>query len=1079
MRKKLLTTLGIIPVLIFFLFSPHAVQAKNCGGGVACACGDTVTASTVLTTDLMCSASGLIVGADNITIDGGSHALTGGNGVGLGDLYGIDSEGRNNVIIQNFGTSTAPANLGISKFYEGIYLTGTANSTILNNITNANRDSGIYLSSSPNNTLTGNTTNLSYTGIALINSNNNNLNANAAGSNSVGIYLQSSSGDVMTGNRLAGNRTSIWFNNASDGLFNSTIDATNMVEGKPIIYLYNVQGTQSVPIVYSGDVADAGKGYAYAGDIGMFNCISCKYVTLKNAVLSPANTYGVFLRNSPYSSVINVTADSNGFAGIYLISSPYSTLTGNTVNYGNVGISLTSSGTSTITNNHLILNNGLGISLASSGTSTITNNLNLMNRNDFSDDQASSSVYQNNQSPHNATSTMLSFSETSAPGIKGVNGTVSFAAAVKDLNGKACASCTVISIFPSEPSFVYNDNGKGFITGSFNPTRTGIYSLDIKMTDPGGNTAQRDYSFLVGTTTTKTVTYYYRGIDPTHDQPAGRDAKSLLLTAPTATEEWRCSVWVQNSPDDMPDYPFANLSSINSYKWSQSYYSGSVGIQRHVTSDGNVDFSQFSYPPRVYGWVSNNFSNLNWVTDYPTDWYQFTLKSVGMPIFITTFPSSQAAADPSSWAAHHHADGSTDPSGADFTYSYTTTPAIKSISNPYMHVLSATTPYADASSTTLVLDGSMDVALGGTDSASMVFGDPANGYPFKRPFMGYASTISSDGTTTLVVTGITGTTTVNSVPLDITPSAGQVTVTINTWNASGDYSKEWTETGDVHSATSSHMIGNLQTNTGYTVKVDGAVFGHYISDGSGQISFMYDGGYSTHIFDVIEDVAVPSPVTPPVQSSQSSGGGGGSISPAALSLILAPSASTTAYLNSLGVKSPTPVAYSFAYDFQPGSVDPDIKVLQQWLNTHGFQVASVGPGSPGQETTLFGPATKAALIRFQKANDISPATGNFGPLTRAAMNKSHAAVQNASVSYAFSRTLGLGDTGEDVKALQMYLNSHGFIVSASGPGSPGNETVSFGLYTRSALAKFQKAKNIDPASGYFGPITLSVIRAGQ
>jgi peptidoglycan hydrolase-like protein with peptidoglycan-binding domain len=39
-------------------------------------------------------------------------------------------------------------------------------------------------------------------------------------------------------------------------------------------------------------------------------------------------------------------------------------------------------------------------------------------------------------------------------------------------------------------------------------------------------------------------------------------------------------------------------------------------------------------------------------------------------------------------------------------------------------------------------------------------------------------------------------------------------------------------------------------------------------------------------------------------------------------------------------------------------------------------------GSLGNETTLFGPLTQSALIRFQKENNIVPAFGYFGPLTR-------------------------------------------------------------------------------------------------
>ncbi len=78
---------------------------------------------------------------------------------------------------------------------------------------------------------------------------------------------------------------------------------------------------------------------------------------------------------------------------------------------------------------------------------------------------------------------------------------------------------------------------------------------------------------------------------------------------------------------------------------------------------------------------------------------------------------------------------------------------------------------------------------------------------------------------------------------------------------------------------------------------------------------------------------------------------------------------------------------------------------------------------------------------------------------------------NASVTTLFERNLDIGASGEDVKALQVFLNSHGYIVASSGPGSFGNESRQFGSLTRSALVKYQKAKGITPAVGYFGPKT--------
>jgi hypothetical protein len=79
-------------------------------------------------------------------------------------------------------------------------------------------------------------------------------------------------------------------------------------------------------------------------------------------------------------------------------------------------------------------------------------------------------------------------------------------------------------------------------------------------------------------------------------------------------------------------------------------------------------------------------------------------------------------------------------------------------------------------------------------------------------------------------------------------------------------------------------------------------------------------------------------------------------------------------------------------------------------------------------------------------------------------------IGTAPFSFAFTRDLQLHDTGNDVKVLQEFLNSKGFIVSLTGPGSPGNESTYFGSKTWDALVKFQKSVGIH-ATGYFGWIT--------
>jgi murein DD-endopeptidase MepM/ murein hydrolase activator NlpD len=81
------------------------------------------------------------------------------------------------------------------------------------------------------------------------------------------------------------------------------------------------------------------------------------------------------------------------------------------------------------------------------------------------------------------------------------------------------------------------------------------------------------------------------------------------------------------------------------------------------------------------------------------------------------------------------------------------------------------------------------------------------------------------------------------------------------------------------------------------------------------------------------------------------------------------------------------VKFVFKNDLSLGDDHQDVKELQKFLNTHGYLIAKSGSGSVGHETTYFGQATKKALIKFQKAKKIYPATGLFGPLTRKAFNK--------------------------------------------------------------------------------------------
>lgn len=76
-------------------------------------------------------------------------------------------------------------------------------------------------------------------------------------------------------------------------------------------------------------------------------------------------------------------------------------------------------------------------------------------------------------------------------------------------------------------------------------------------------------------------------------------------------------------------------------------------------------------------------------------------------------------------------------------------------------------------------------------------------------------------------------------------------------------------------------------------------------------------------------------------------------------------------------------ACSFTRDLTLGATGDDVKCLQQYLNAAGYQVAASGAGSPGNESTYFGSLTRAAVAKWQAANNVSPAAGYFGSLSRA------------------------------------------------------------------------------------------------
>ena len=172
----------------------------------------------------------------------------------------------------------------------------------------------------------------------------------------------------------------------------------------------------------------------------------------------------------------------------------------------------------------------------------------------------------------------------------------------------------------------------------------------------------------------------------------------------------------------------------------------------------------------------------------------------------------------------------------------------------------------------------------------------------------------------------------------------------------------------------------------------------------------------------------------------------------------------------------TPPTERFSENLHLGSVGPEVRALQVFLNVNGFSVAERGSGSRSQETTYFGRLTASALARFQKVYGIGES--GFGLETRAFLGAFMPAVTPALPAplapTVFLRTLELGMTGDDVRALQERLNALGFRVAERGPGSPGQESRYFGRRTEGALRAFQAARGL-PQTGVLDEATRAAL----
>jgi peptidoglycan hydrolase-like protein with peptidoglycan-binding domain len=234
---------------------------------------------------------------------------------------------------------------------------------------------------------------------------------------------------------------------------------------------------------------------------------------------------------------------------------------------------------------------------------------------------------------------------------------------------------------------------------------------------------------------------------------------------------------------------------------------------------------------------------------------------------------------------------------------------------------------------------------------------------------------------------------------------------------------------------------------------------------------------------------------PVVYYGGGSGGGGGG-APA----YIYPPASTTA-TSTLAI----PAAY---LALKYGVTNSTVHSLQEFLNAHDFKVALTGAGSPGHETSYYGPATLAAFNKLKAS--LGTTTSSICPIgltctlntpasvtvrcppgftckpNNLATGISTSLIASSTIKASlFTRQLSPGMRNADVTNLQRFLNSQGFPIAKSGAGSVGHETNYYGPATANAVSKFQEyySKDIlipygmNKSTGQVGPATLKKINA--
>ena len=277
-------------------------------------CGDIITQDTVLDHDLLnCSGNGLVIGADNITLDGNGHTISGALAE---ETYGIYSNGKSGINIRN---------CIITNFDLGMRFDSVSNSTIANNLIMNNTD-GAFLYGSSSNVFHGN----------IVSGNKNSGLSMYVYSNNNTIFNNTISNNGENGFQMLASYYNTFFNNTLNnnvvGFYLSTAASCNTFFDNLVVN--NVDGCEiwsgaSNNMIYSNNVSNNGN-YGFL--------VSADYDTFYDNIVGNNGNSGFVLYWIYNNTLYDNTISNNGYDGLWLHNTENITLFSNIItgnrNYG-------------------------------------------------------------------------------------------------------------------------------------------------------------------------------------------------------------------------------------------------------------------------------------------------------------------------------------------------------------------------------------------------------------------------------------------------------------------------------------------------------------------------------------------------------------------------------------------------------------------------------------------------------------------------------------------------------------------------------------------------------------------------